>query len=395
MKKDLLNLTHPETLPTIKSIWTEFLPWFKAKHVHIGADEYDPALADDYVRFVNAMSAFLSSYGKKTRIWGTFEPSKIPIDKSVIVQHWQYGQSDPVQLVSRGYEVINSEDWWNYISIKNNHSPVLPAPYPQSLNISHTLNFGDKEGYQWEPKDYNPVNITSQLRPDEKGNKGAVMASWNDNGPAASTQLEAYYAWRDGFPVVAARMWAGSRGPRLNVATLSKSVGALAAKAPSQNLDRVVETPFIWRPSCGEKVGRGSKGLEYTLELKYDGPFTLSSSDVALELEESGVLKAVADGYEYPLRSVSARDAETGRIWTNATSSSHEPVKLRRKGEITLKTDVKRGTRVWEAGRLVGRFEVFVFGGRNVLLSWSQMAFVAPLEEVRGGLKELRLGDGC
>ena len=104
LRKDLLNLTHPETLPTMKSIWTEFLPWFKAKHVHIGADEYDSALADDYARFVNAMSAFLSSYGKKIRIWGTFEPSKIPIDKSVIVQHWQYGQSDPALLVSRGVE---------------------------------------------------------------------------------------------------------------------------------------------------------------------------------------------------------------------------------------------------------------------------------------------------
>jgi hexosaminidase len=106
-----------------------------------------------------------------------------------------------------------------------------------------------------EPKDYNPVNITSQLRPDEKGNKGAVMASWNDNGPVASTQLEAYYAWRDGFPIVAARMWAGSRGSRLNVPTLSKSVGALAAMAPGQNLDRVVETPFIWRSSRGGEVG--------------------------------------------------------------------------------------------------------------------------------------------
>jgi hexosaminidase len=33
----------------------------------------------------------------------------------------------------------------------------------------------------------------------------------------------------------------------------------------------------------------------------------------------------------------------------------------------------------------VGRFEVFVFGGRNTLFSWSQMAFVAPLEGVGGG----------
>jgi hexosaminidase len=98
----------------------------------------------------------------------------------------------------------------------------------------------------------------------------------------------------------------------------------------------------------------GSKGPEYTLELEYDGPFTLSSSDVVLELEESGVLKAVADGYEYPLRSVSARDAETGRIWTNTTSSSHEPVKLRREGKITLKTDCEERNEGVGGGRFVG-----------------------------------------
>ncbi|EKG11733.1 Glycoside hydrolase family 20 [Macrophomina phaseolina MS6] len=30
-KKDLLNLSHPEAIPTVKSIWSEFLPWFETK----------------------------------------------------------------------------------------------------------------------------------------------------------------------------------------------------------------------------------------------------------------------------------------------------------------------------------------------------------------------------
>jgi hexosaminidase len=41
-----------------------------------------------------------------------------------------------------------------------------------------------------------------------------------------------------------------------------------------------------------------------------------------------------------------------------------------------------------------GRFEVFVFGGRNTLFSWSQMALVAPLDGVRGGLESLVLESG-
>lgn len=76
-KKDLLNLTHPDAVPTVKSIWKEFLPWFMTKEVHIGADEYDAELADDYINFVNEMADFVkSTAGKRIRIWGTHEPSE-------------------------------------------------------------------------------------------------------------------------------------------------------------------------------------------------------------------------------------------------------------------------------------------------------------------------------
>lgn len=52
------------------------------------------------------------------------------------------------------------------------------------------------------------------------------------------------------------------------------------------------------------------------------------------------------------------------------------------------------GTRVWVDGKFAGRFEVFVYGGRNTLFSWSQMAMVAPLERVQGGIDGLRLEAG-
>lgn len=76
-KKDLLNLTHPDAIPTVKAIWKEFLPWFATKEVHIGADEYDEKLADDYIGFVNEMEEFVrETSGKRIRIWGTHEPSE-------------------------------------------------------------------------------------------------------------------------------------------------------------------------------------------------------------------------------------------------------------------------------------------------------------------------------
>ncbi|KAI0125698.1 glycoside hydrolase superfamily [Xylariales sp. AK1849] len=399
MQKDLLNLTHPDSVPTIKAIWAEFLPWFQSKEVHIGADEYDSALADDYINFVNEMATFLKdTSGKRIRIWGTYEPSRnLTISKDVIVQHWQYGQSDPVELQQDGYEMINSQDWWGYMSLKNDHAPILPAPYAPFFNESRVLNFANVDGWQWQPAFFNQVNTTAQLPNGSSGNRGAIMAAWNDNGPDATTQLEAYYAIRRGIPLVAARAWEGARGPALDVGTISQSIDFLSANAPSQNLDRKTDFVSWTRSSESDTVSLGgaSKGMNYTLTLSATGPFTLSSDDDILKLTEEGSLMFVADGYEYPLRSVSGSDGFDpgfpGRIWVNSTSSSHEAVVVSTPAEITVTGDVIGGSRVWLNGTFAGRFEVFVFGGKNKLFSWSQMAFVAPLETVSGGIQKISL----
>ncbi|RYN17771.1 hypothetical protein AA0115_g11656 [Alternaria tenuissima] len=420
-KKDLLNLSHPDAIPTVKAIWSEFLPWFQTKEVHIGADEYDPDLADDYINFVNEMSDFVNSTsGKRIRIWGTYEPSEnLTISKDVIIQHWQYGQSDPLELQGGGYNIINSEDWWAYMSLKNDHMPILPAPYPQFYNVTRTMNFANIPGWQWEPSLYNPVNTTEQLQPSASGNKGAILAAWNDNGADATTQLEAYYAMREGIPVMAARAWAGTRGAKIASDDLSDSVAFLAAKAPGQNLDRRFHSAQVdmkspkllsWKTSLNNSTAPldfGSYGPPYTLTLEISSPFTLSGPDTSLSLskssnESSGSIETItfttADGFEYPLRSVSPSDGfdlgHPGRIWTNQSSSSHEPVPITLPTTLRIETDVVNGSRVWANDTFVGRFEVFVFGGRNTLFSWSQMALVAPLESIDGGVTSLLLQAG-
>jgi hexosaminidase len=410
-KKDLLNLTHPDTLPTVQSIWTEFLPWFETKEVHIGADEYDAELADDYITFVNKMSRFINSTAdKRSRIWGTHEPSKKnqTINKDVVIQHWQYGQSDPVQLVKDGYDVINSEDWWAYTSLKNDHMPILPARYPQFFNESRVFNFANKDEWQWTPADFNPVNTSLQLKDNDSRLRGATLAAWNDNGPDASTQLEAYYSMRRGIALVGARAWSGSRGPQLLEETTDASIDFYSLRAPDQNLDRVLSsainnngTLLSWTRSSSDgkqvHLGHGSKGMNYTLTLSASGPFTLSGPDNSLALDKDGNLVFAADGWEYPLRRVSSEDAREldpghpGRIWANASSSTHEPVTISTPSNITLVTDMLHGTVVLIDGDVVGRFEVFVYGGRNTLFSWSQMAFVAPLEKLEGGVDHLLL----
>lgn len=56
-------------MPTVKAIWEEFLPWFQTKEVHIGANEYDADLADDYITFVNEMKDWVNkTSGKRIHI---------------------------------------------------------------------------------------------------------------------------------------------------------------------------------------------------------------------------------------------------------------------------------------------------------------------------------------
>jgi hexosaminidase len=421
--KDLLNLTFPDTIPTVKQMWADFLPRLHSKEVHIGADEYDSTLADDYIRFVNEMSDWVQEISqKKIRIWGTYEPSptNLTISKDIIVQHWQAGQSDPVQLASSGYEVINSEDRWAYMSIKNDHVPISPAPYPQFFNETRVLNYGDQKGNQWDPHDVNYGNATQELDPVAKNNKGAIFAAWNDNGPDASTQLEAYYAIRRGIPLVAARAWSGSRGPLVQVDDLDETIDYFSPRVPGENLDRVIssggqsDSLLSWKRSehDGQDIhlGRGSKGVNYTLSLTVTDPFVLSSSDVSLSLQPAGdsgasSLVFTSDGWPYPLRSTSYNESTffpsspgQGRIWGtppgNMTESTHVPITIPSPSAcspvtITITTDVVRGSRCWINGEFAGRFEVLVFGGRNTYESWSQMAFVAPLDQLQGGVQAL------
>jgi hexosaminidase len=422
-KKDLLNLSHPDSIPTVKAIWSEFLPWFQTKEIHIGADEYDATLADDYINFVNEMSDFVNSTsGKRIRIWGTYEPSEnLTISRDVIVQHWQYGQSDPVQLQDDGYAQINSEDWWAYMSLKNDHMPILPARYPQFYNVSRTMNFANVPGWQWDPSLFNPVNTTEQLEPVATGNKGAILAAWNDNGADATTQLEAYYAMREGIPVLAARAWSGKRGVNLTASILQDTLDLFTGNAPGQNLDRRLPNKdtqqllqnsslISWNRSTSNGVNvslnKGSYGPPYTLSLSASAPFTLMGPDTSLSIEtiSSNATNATTlvfttnDNFPYPLRSISEADGHDaghpGRIWTNVTSSTHIPVPVNFPAVIRIETDVMNGGRVWINDAFVGRFEVFVFGGRNTLFSWSQMALVAPLDTIGGGLDGLVLEAG-
>ncbi|KAF7349272.1 Glycoside hydrolase [Mycena sanguinolenta] len=237
---DLLNLSQPDTIPTIKAIWDEVLPWFDSSEVSIGADEYDASLADDYISFVNEMAQYISQQsGKSIRVWGTNEPSTtLSIDTNVTIQHWDFpGDSIPVQLMERGYRIINSEQTFLYLDGKTSDDGQFPVELDQNLMWA-----GAPDGGGWAPNIFTRDDSSNNTTPQNPLLRGAIMAIWNDWGNNATTPLEIYYQLARSLAVFGEKTWAGSgvRDTQLTQDQFNSIYDTLNAATPGQNLNRVV-----------------------------------------------------------------------------------------------------------------------------------------------------------
>ncbi|KAB8226267.1 glycoside hydrolase superfamily [Aspergillus novoparasiticus] len=229
----MLNITHPDTIPTMKSIWKTFLPWFHSKTVHIGADEYDKDLVADYTSFVNTMRDYIfKESGKSTRIWGTFIPSQgANVSTDVSIQHWEFFEDNPYfDYIQNGYNVLNSDDAF-YIVGKWSGS------YPSTLNQTRVFH-GNPAGGAYAPNIFDTKNATNNPPRNDPHILGHIAALWNDYGPNSTTVLEAYYSWRDTLPALADKQWGGNILEDEYNAVFDK----IHAAIPGQNLDRQVKS---------------------------------------------------------------------------------------------------------------------------------------------------------
>ncbi|KAI0548112.1 beta-hexosaminidase [Xylaria curta] len=203
----LLNLSHPDTLPTMQTIWGTFLNWFNCKTVHLGADEYTGNVSD-YNHFVNEMAGFIrSNSSKSVRIWGTFPPKpdyENNISKDVSIQHWEFFEDNPLfDYIQNNYSVVNSDDTFYVVN-------KWSGSYPQKVNIAKTFHGNPATGGPWEPYIFDTQNSTNNPDRSNKNVLGSIAPLWNDYGPNATVYSEAYYAWREGIPALADKQWGGS-----------------------------------------------------------------------------------------------------------------------------------------------------------------------------------------
>lgn len=399
----MLNISHPDTIPTMKTIWKTFLPWFHSKVVHIGADEYNSTLVEDYTHFVNEMNTFIHQETaglKSMRIWGTFTPKEgANVSKSVSYQHWDTGADKPYyDYIKNGYSVLNSDDylylvggWSGSFPPQLERSKIFQGPYgePYSPNIFDSSNKGDN------PPRNDPLVL------------GQLAALWNDYGPNSTTVLQAYYSWRDALPALADKQWGGN----ITEDEYLETFDVLHQAAPGQNLDRTIPSKsdvilnYSFDSPSGktvkDKSGNGyhgtlhgckvsnktlhlengcyletplsSKGRDYTLSFRVkptsNEPGTLFSGPDSKFIAGNGTISnatLISGGSPYALNYTLPLN-----IWTN--------VSLVGKGNTTLLTVSEKGSKSKTMEFLAK------IGVNGEYFAWAPIGVEAPLARIGEG----------
>lgn len=196
--KEMLDLNNPDTFTFLNSLWDEFLPWFNAPQINIGADEYAPNAADQYRQFVNTYAAYLESKGKTVRMWGSLSKmsSNIKIDPRVVIEDWNNRWANPVDMANQGFHIINANDNLLYIVPKAGY-------YHDYLDTKLLFE-------KWEPYIFDLSNPALNLSPSDPHLLGGTFAEWNDKLGTVVSNTDVYNRVEPAMQTVGYKLWSGS-----------------------------------------------------------------------------------------------------------------------------------------------------------------------------------------
>ncbi|HEY3483111.1 MAG TPA: discoidin domain-containing protein, partial [Streptomyces sp.] len=196
-KSDHLDLSNPDATTFMKSVFTEFAPWFRGPTLHMGADEYNGPAAQ-YQAYVNAMAAHIRTLGKKPAMWGSITSesgSAAGYDRNITVESWNNGWYGPKEALANGYQVINTND--AYLDVV----PFATYYHPSGLDPAAILS-------GWEPHVFAG---SESLTPQQPGLLGAMPAVWNDLVHATYTELDVHGLVGKYLAACATKCWSGTK----------------------------------------------------------------------------------------------------------------------------------------------------------------------------------------
>jgi len=195
--KEMLDLNNPKTYTFLESIWNEFLPWFDSSQVDIGVDEYVQGDANRGRQFINTLDAFLKQKGKTVRMWGSLTKlkSNIKVNTDIVIDDWNNGWANPVDMVNQGFHIINMNDNLLYI--------VPRAGYYHDYLDTKLLY------EQWEPNIFDFSNPSLNLSPGDPHLLGGMFAVWNDKLGSVVSDADVHARVKPAMQTLSEKLWSG------------------------------------------------------------------------------------------------------------------------------------------------------------------------------------------
>ena len=196
---DHLDLTNPEVVPFLDSLFTEYLtgkePVFVGKRVHIGTDEYsnsDKQVVEKFRELTDHLIKKVESFGKQAVAWGalTHANGSTPVkSENVLMDIWYNGYADPVEMKKQGFKLISIPDGWVYI---------VPAAgyYYDYLNCQWLYG-------AWTPAQIGGVKF-EERDPDIVG---GMFALWNDHCGNGITVKDIHHRLMPAMQTLSTKCW--------------------------------------------------------------------------------------------------------------------------------------------------------------------------------------------
>lgn len=301
---DHLELTNPEVIPFIDSLFAEYLegpePIFAGPRVHIGTDEYSNKKQDIVERFralADHMIHTVETYGKQAALWGslTHARGKTPVKvDNVLMFAWYNGYAQPDSMSALGYQLVSIPSRTHYI--------VPAAGYYYDYLNSRNLydNWTPAVVAQYRFKEFDP-HI-----------EGGMFAVWNDIVGNGIATADIHHRVMPAIQVVAEKCWAAD-----TVRTFDEwqRLSSGFSEAPGINdLGRypkgVVLTESMVNPSSARTIPfigwpyRVSFDIEVQKDTRGTALFRDDEAEFYLSDPVSGHLGFARDGYLFTFRHV-------------------------------------------------------------------------------------------
>lgn len=176
----MLNLTHPESVPTTQSLWKKFLPWFYTKTVHIGADEYDKAKVVTTRALSTSLLHTSTNSPESPRVFGELSPQKAgPMSLLMLQSSIGHSTKAILGLTTLPTTMRSSIRIWKYTLCQSGR---------RTQSLDEQLIFtGNTSGGPFAPNILDPRNGTNNPPRNAPGIQGHIALLWNDFEPIAST----------------------------------------------------------------------------------------------------------------------------------------------------------------------------------------------------------------